>query len=393
MTATRPIRVMNIISRLNIGGISPYLIPLTAQLRALGYDSQLVSGAIGKSEGDMTYLAERDRVAPISVPSLGREISPLRDMATVRELWRLLRREKPDIVHTHTAKAGFAGRLAAWLARVPVILHSYHGHVFAGYFGPAKTRFYLTLEQFSARLSTRIVTVSQNLRHELADVYHVAPPRKVEVVIPGYDLASLYALQRGSGDFRARFGIPADAPLAGIVGRIVPIKNHALFLDAAARVRARVPEARFVIVGDGELRADVEAQVQALGLADRVIFTGWLNDLPPIYAALDALVLCSKNEGLPSSIIEALVTGTPVVGTAVGGVVDLLAGGLGALVPSGDTSALAEAMIAALNVPAVKANAARNRQTAFDLYHIVPSAARIDAFYKRLITERGGLRA
>lgn len=384
-SALAPIRVMNVISRLNIGGISPYVIPLTAHLRDMGYQSSLVAGSVGKREGDMSYLAERVNVNPIMIPSLGREISPLRDLTTIRQLYALMRRERPHIVHTHTAKAGFAGRIAAWLARVPIILHTYHGHVFAGYFGPAKTRFYLTLEQFCGRLSTRVITVSSYLSRELAGRYRVK--RAVDVVIPGYDLDDLRDVQR-SGAFRARFGIAPDAPLAAIIGRLVPIKNHALFLQAAARVRARLPAARFAVVGDGELRGELESLAGSLGLAGCVIFTGWQTDLPAIYGALDCNVLSSKNEGLPSSVIEALVTGVPVVATAVGGVNDLLAGDLGILVPPADADGLAAGIVTALTDPALRARAEASRAASYALYDIRASAARVDAYYRELLAAK-----
>ncbi len=381
-----PFKVMHIISRLNIGGISPYVIPITALLRQAGYQSALAAGSVGKREGDMGYLAEQVGVQPLHIPSLGREISPLRDLATVRDLYRLLRREKPHIVHTHTAKAGFAGRLAAKLAGVPLIFHTYHGHVFHGYFGAAKTRFYLALEQLCGALSTRIITVSPNLQREIGMVYRVAPPHKVAMVVPGYDLSGLRDLVRPSGDFRARFGIPEAAPLIGIVGRLVPIKHHALFLESMAQVAHALPAARFAIIGDGELRDALEAQAEALGIAQSVIFTGWQNDLPAIYSALDCLVLCSKNEGLPSAVIEALVTGVPVVATAVGGVPDMLADGRGALVPPNDADALAAAALHILrDLPTARNHAELLRRAAFDLYHIVPSAERLIAFYAEFL--------
>jgi len=380
-----PIRVMNVISRLNIGGISPFLIPLTAILHQMGYESQLVAGTVGAREGDMTYLANAD-VRLISVPSLGREISPLRDMATIRQLAALMRRERPHIVHTHTAKGGFAGRIAAWLARVPIILHTYHGHVFSGYFGPAKTRVYLTLEQFCGRVSTRILTVADSLRRELVEDYHVGPARKVEVVIPGYPLDHLMSLARPSGDLRTHFNIPAAAPLIGIVGRLVPIKNHALFLRAAQIVHQQRPDARFLIVGDGELRAEVEAQITALGLAECTHITGWITDLTEIYGALDALAITSKNEGLPSSVIEALVTGLPIAGTAVGGVRDMLANGLGLLVPPDDTQALATALLRLISDSQVQSKAMLNRSAAFQLYDIHPAAQRLHAYYQQLLS-------
>lgn len=381
-----PPKIVHIISRLNIGGISPYVIPITALLREAGYRSALIAGSLGKREGDMSYLAERVGVQPIYVPHLGRDISPLRDLTTVAQLYRLLRREKPTIVHTHTAKAGFVGRLAAKLAGVPLIFHTYHGHVFHSYFGAAKTRFYIALERFGGALSTRIIAVSPNLQREIGEIYRIAPLRKVAMVVPGYDLSALRDVTRPSGDFRARFGIPQEAPLVGIVGRLVPIKNHALFLSAMAQVAQALPQARFAIIGDGELRPALEAQVRALDMAESVVFTGWQHDLAAIYGALDCLVLCSKNEGLPSAVIEALVTGVPVVATAVGGVVDMLAEGRGALVPSNNAQALAEATLNVLrDLPAAQAHAQTLRQAAYDLYHIQPSTERLIAFYREFL--------
>jgi glycosyltransferase involved in cell wall biosynthesis len=379
-------KIVHIISRLNIGGISPYVIPIIALLREAGYRSALIAGSVGRREGDMSYLAERVGVQPIYLPRLGRDISPLRDLATVGALYRLLRREQPDIVHTHTAKAGFVGRLAARLAGVPYIFHTYHGHIFHSYFGAAKTRFYIALERFGGALSTRIIAVSPNLQREIGQVYRIAPLHKVAMVTPGYDLSALRDLKRPSGDFRARFGIPETVPLIGIVGRLVPIKHHALFLAAMVSVARAMPEARFAIIGDGELRDALEAQAAALGMAQAVVFTGWQDDLPSIYGALDCLVLCSKNEGLPSAVIEALVTGVPVVATAVGGVVDMLADGRGALVPPNDAAALAAATLNILrDLPAAQARAQALRQDAFDLYHIAPSAERLIAFYREFL--------
>ncbi len=279
----------------------------------------------------------------------------------------------------------FPMRTQPWLARVPIILHTYHGHVFSGYFGPTKTRVYLTLEQFCGRLSTRILTVAESLRRELIETYHIGPSGKVEVVIPGYTLGHLATLERPSGALRARFNIPPDAPLIGIVGRLVPIKNHALFLEAAKIARTQVPNAHFLIIGDGELRPEVEGQIATLGLGDCTQITGWVTDLAEIYGALDAVAITSKNEGLPSSVIEALVVGLPVVGTAVGGVRDMLAGDQGLLVPAGDVSALAEGMVRVLADPVQKRHAVVNRAAAFNLYDIGPATTRLHEYYQTLL--------
>jgi glycosyltransferase involved in cell wall biosynthesis len=344
-----------------------------------------VCGHIGPHEGDMAYLAESRGIQPIYVAELGRELSPLRDLVTLAKLWRLMRKIRPDVVHTHTAKAGFVGRIAAWLARVPVRVHTFHGHVLHGYFSPAKTRLFLWLERFTARLSDRLITISPALKDELANTYHIAPENKFIVVPLGLELAPYAETPRHQGGFRAAFHIPPGAPLVGTVGRIVPIKNHALFLQMADRVRKTAPNAHFVVIGDGEHRAEVETQVDTLGLRDAMTFTGWLQDLKPAYSDMDVLVISSDNEGTPVSIIEALAAGVQVVSTAVGGVPDLLRGGeYGRLVPPGDPDALAAAVVTALDGP--EQNTAR--QSIVAAYDITRLTGDLAALYRHLLASK-----
>lgn len=387
MTTQRPIRVMRIIARLNVGGPAIHVTLITEAMQSPDFENTLVCGHIGEHEGDMAYLAEEYGITPIYIAALERELAPLRDVVTLFKLWQLIRRMRPDVVETHTAKAGFVGRIAAWLAGVPVRLHTFHGHVFHGYFSPAKTRLFLWLERLTAQLSDRLVTISPSLRDELVHTYHIAPAEKFAVVQLGLDLKPFADTPRKTGDFRAQFNIPSNAPLVGIVGRIVPIKNHALFLNAAQRVREDIPNAHFVIVGDGELRANVEAQVSALSLQEAVTFTGFLRDLRPVYADMDALVISSDNEGTPVSIIEALAAGVPVVSTAVGGVPDLLKqGAYGRLTPPGDAEALANAISAALR------NGIDNRQAIQEeiiaQYHISRLVADLSTFYRDLLAAK-----
>ena len=387
-TTNRPIRVMRIIARLNVGGPAIHVTLLTARLCPPDFTSTLVAGHIGPHEGDMAYLAEQNGIEPVYVAELGRSLSPLRDVVTLVKLWRLMRRERPDVVHTHTAKAGFVGRIAAWLAGVPVRVHTFHGHVFHGYFSPTKTRLFLWLERFNARISARLITLTTGLRDELAGTYRIAPPDHFAVVPLGLDLEPFAQTQRGLGAFRAQFDIPPDAPLIGIVGRLVPIKNHGLFLEAARQLREQRPDIHFAIIGDGEERAAIEQQVDALGLRDAVTFTGWLNDLKPAYSDLDALVISSRNEGTPVSLIEALAAGVPVVSTAVGGVPDLLEdGALGRLVPTDDADALAAAINAALG----DSPRPEIQQAIVTRYGIDRLAADLAALYRELLAERGRL--
>ena len=387
MSVQRPIRVMRIIARLNVGGPALHVTLLTERLRPPEFESTLVCGRIGPGEGDMAYLAEERGITPVYVPELGRELHPLRDLVTLVKLWRLMRRLKPDVVHTHTAKAGFVGRWAAWLARVPVRVHTFHGHVFHGYFGAPKTRFFLTLERLTARLTDRLITISPALRDELSGVYRVAPAEKFAVVPLGLELAQYAAAPRGMGTLRAAYQIPPDAPLIGIVGRIVPIKNHALFLEMASRVLQSQPDAYFLIVGDGEERPAIEALADRLGLRTRAVFTGWMRDLVPVFSDLDLLVLSSNNEGTPTAIMQALAAGVPVVSTAVGGVPDLLRGGAwGRLVPPGDADGLAEAVLSALRDSALDPAIREAVLAEYDAARLADSLA---ALYRTLLAAKG----
>jgi glycosyltransferase involved in cell wall biosynthesis len=384
--AERPIRLLRIIARLNVGGPAIHVTLLTEKLGAPDYESILVCGSIEPGEGDMAYYAEAHGVQPVIIAELGRALHPVRDLVTLWKVYRLIRKLKPDVVHTHTAKAGFVGRVAAWAAGVPVIIHTFHGHVFYGYFGPLKTRFFILLEQLTARMSDTLITLTEGLRHELTQVYHITRRSRVTVLPLGLDLEAFSRTPRRCGDFRAAWGIPPGAPLIGIVGRLVPVKNHALFLEAAAKIRQTRPDARFAIIGDGESRAEIEAQVDRLGLRDAVIFTGWQRDLAPIYSDLDALVISSVNEGTPVSVIEALAGRCPVVATAVGGLPDLLDhGALGRLVPNGDAAALATAVLDTLDTPPDVTPAS---QLMLDRYGIDRLVKDLDALYRGLLAKK-----
>jgi glycosyltransferase involved in cell wall biosynthesis len=346
------IKAMQVIARLNIGGPAVYVTLVTEKLNQAGFEITLVTGNIEPDEGDMSYYAAEHGVTPLIVPGLSRSLNPLRDLVTIYRLYRLFRQHRPDIVHTHTAKAGFAGRWAAKLAGVPVIVHTFHGHVFAGYFSKRRTQMFILIERITARISDTIITLTQGLRRELVDDYRITRKEHITVLPLGLDLQPFADTPRKHGAFRAAWGIPPEVPLVGIVGRFVPVKNHKLFLDAAARIHRDRPDVRFVLIGDGELRAEIETHVDALDLRDVVTLTGWMRDTANAYADMDVFVISSVNEGTPVTVIEALANGCPVVATQVGGLTDLLDGGaFGTLVPSGDAAALADAIVQAVDAP------------------------------------------
>ena len=383
---TRPIRVMRIISRMNIGGPATHVVLLNAGLDRQGYDCLLVTGSEGAGEGSLRDLAVSSNLRLVMIPELGREIAPWSDLVTLVKLYRLMRRGRPDVVHTHTAKAGFVGRIAARLAGVPVVLHTFHGHVFRGYFSPARTRLYILIERLGARLSTRIVTISPRLREEIAQ-FGVAGRERIEIIPLGFELGVFTSQARASGAFRRSLGLPTNAKLVGAVGRLVPIKNIPLLLEAAALARQQDPDIRVVLVGDGELRDELEARSEALGLAGAVVFAGWRRDLASVYADLDAVVISSHNEGTPASLIEAMATGCPVIATRVGGVPDLIADGeTGRLVPPGDREALAAALLAVFREPERTTRMAElARHRVLERYQAQRLVADVDRLYRELV--------
>jgi glycosyltransferase involved in cell wall biosynthesis len=383
------ITVLRIIDRLNIGGPAIHAVVTSRGLDRARFRTVLVIGSIEASEGDMAYLLDQGGVEKvISIPSLGREMRALRDVRTAWQLFRVMRQERPAVVHTHKAKAGAIGRLTALLCGVPVRVHTFHGHVLRGYFGPAKTAFYRALERALALGTSRLVVPSPRLADELAGELHVAPRDNFEVIPLGFDLDPFAEADRLRGELRRELGVADGVRLIGIVGRMVPVKDHATFVAAARILAERRPDAHVVFVGGGELEAAIRATVEAAGLSARAHFLGWRRDLARIYADLDVVALSSINEGTPVSLIEAMTAGTPVVATAVGGVPDVLRGGeRGALVPARDPAALAAALEAAL-APDARARAQAVRAPIRAEYGQARLCRQLEALYGRLLDER-----
>jgi glycosyltransferase involved in cell wall biosynthesis len=371
---------------MNIGGPAVHVVLLNDGLRQRGYHCLLVTGSEGAGEGSLRDLAHERNLRLAMIPELGRDISLRGDLITLVKLYRLMRRERPHIVHTHTAKAGFVGRLAARLAGVPVVLHTFHGHVLRGYFSPAKTRLFVLMERLGARLSTRVITISPVLAEELAG-FGVANVDHIEIIPLGFELDAFESQSRGGGDFRRTLDLPASAKLVGAVGRLVPIKNIPLLLEAVALAREHDPAIHVVLVGDGELRDDLAAHARALGIGHAVRFAGWRRDLPRVYADLDAVVISSDNEGTPASLIEAMASGCPVVATRVGGIPDLITDGeSGRLVPRGDREALARALLDIFREPEETARmATRARESVIERYQARRLVDDIDRLYQELL--------
>ena len=330
-------KILRIIARLNVGGPARHVVWLTQGLKPKGYETLLVAGVVPAGEDDMSYVAAAADVQPFTIAEMSREIS-LKDAVTIWKLFRLMRRERPDVVHTHTAKAGTVGRVAGlmyrWLTPAALVgqprrcsfVHTYHGHVFHSYYGPLKTRLFLGIERFLARSSSdRIIVVSEQQRREINEVFRVGRSEQFAVIPLGIDMSAYALWQSRQTRLRAELNAHDDQVLVGIVGRLTEIKNHDLFLQGAALLKKNTAaKVRFVIIGDGNLRGDLEKQAKSLGLSEDVSFLGTRNDPEDFYPALDIVALTSLNEGTPLTLIEAMANARPVIATSVGGVVDLL---------------------------------------------------------------------
>ncbi|HKC62338.1 MAG TPA: glycosyltransferase [Pyrinomonadaceae bacterium] len=334
-------KVVRIIARLNVGGPARHVVWLTAGLRER-CETLLVAGRVPMGEDDMSYFASENAVEPLIIPQMSREISP-KDLWTIWKLYRLFVHVRPDLVHTHTAKAGTVGRVAGllyrWLTPMTLLarprrccfVHTYHGHIFHSYYGRLKTRIFLWIERTLARTGTdRIVVISPQQYREIHEEFHVGRARQFAVIPLGLDTNVFAEWSNHRHVMRDELEASDSDILVGIVGRLTEIKNHSLFLASAARYKERFGtvrmgrRVRFIILGDGNLRERLEGQARELGLDADVEFMGTRNDPENFYPALDIVALTSLNEGTPLTLIEAMANARAVIATAVGGVVDLL---------------------------------------------------------------------
>lgn len=326
MSRSEEITIARVIARLNVGGPAIQAILMTDAFRQKGYRSLLITGEVAPGEASMEYLAAANDVSPIKIGSMSRHISLPRDIKTLWALIRIFRRENPTVVHTHTAKGGTLGRIAGILTGVPILVHTFHGHVFSGYFSPFITRIFLAIERLLARYTDRIVAISDSQRTELSEVYRVAPAEKIVTIPLGFDMDPFLESSSQDGSFRADLGVPRGQPLVGWVGRLTAIKSPASLIDCALLFKSHPLAPRFVMVGDGDLRDECEASIRQKALDGVVLLTGCRRDLPGVYANLDFVVATSLSEGTPVALLEAMASGKAVISTDVGGVRDLMVG-------------------------------------------------------------------
>ncbi len=359
-------RILRIINRLNLGGPT-YNAAYLSKYLAPEFETLLISGMKDESEASSEFIVKQLGLEPLYLTDLRRELNIISDYKAYREIRKLIREFKPDIVHTHAAKPGTVGRLAAIHEKVPVVVHTFHGHVFHSYFGSLKTKFFLAVERYIARRSTAIIAISQMQKDELADKYRICSPEKIKIVPLGFDLSRFRVNQEElRKEFRLRYNLADDTVAIGIVGRLVPVKNHTLFIKAIKRLK-ETENKRFhaFIIGDGEDREVLETLCMNLGLNynkneesndDAVItFTSWIRNVEWALAGLDIIALTSFNEGTPVSLIEAQAAGKPVVTTDVGGIRDVVIKDETAfIVQSGDENGFAQKLSLLINDSALR---------------------------------------
>ena len=364
-------RVLRIINRFNLGGPTHNAAYLTRYLPG-EFETLLVGGAQEQSEEGSGHILKNLGVEPMILPEMQREVAPWRDRSAYRRIKQLIKEFKPDIVHTHAAKAGAVGRMAASELGVKAIVHTFHGHVFHSYFGAVRTAMYKNIERFLARRSSRIVAISEKQKSELVDEHRICADDKVSVIPLGFDLGKFQQEQAAKRAlFRRVYGVTDDEVAIGIVGRLVPVKNHDLFLEAMKLVRERTGrKVRAFIVGDGEERERLEGRTRELGLSQTtgpyfnghgfghglnghpmtgradITYTSWIKEIDIVNAGVDVVALSSFNEGTPVSLIEAQAANRPIVSTKVGGIENVVVeGGTALLSPTEDVERFAQNLL------------------------------------------------
>jgi len=394
------LKIVHIITRMDMGGSAQNTL-----LTALHHDSQhynvwLIKGstlesAMTKAETrlveDQLETAKKRGIEIIDVPSLVRRISPINDLRALVALFRLMRKLEPHIVHTHTSKAGILGRLAAWMARVPIVIHTPHGHVFYGHFGRSLSRIFLQMEKLLGRITHHQIALTPEEGNDYLNL-GVAKSKNISVIHSGVDLNCFKRSATESNPKRNELAIPPNSLVVGYVGWLIPIKGVTYLVNAMAEVVQRHPNSLLVLVGKGDEKGEEETklskQVENLGIADHVRFLGWRPDVDEIMGCFDIFVLPSLNEGMGRVLVEAMATGLPIVASSVGGIPDLVKDGEnGLLVPPADAGALKRAISDLLSDKAKRKRMGETGKRMCRPYSVEAMVEKIDNLYSRLLGE------
>ena len=386
----KKIKVLRIINRFNIGGPTYNATFLTAFLGD-DYETMLVGGLPEEGESDSLFILKKYGVTPVLIDELVREPNLKSDRAAYKKLKEIIREFSPDIVHTHASKAGALGRKAASACKVPVIVHTFHGHVFHSYFGNLKTTLFKIIERNLAKKSTGIVAISDIQKKELTEVHKICPVDKVKVVQLGFDLLPFHEKRISErGSVREKYGLKDDDIAIGIVGRIAAIKDHPFFLDVIEKVLNKTTKSiKVFIVGDGPDRNVIEDRVNEINRKFKGVIemTSWIKDIGTFNAGMDIICLTSKNEGTPVSLIEAQAANIPVVTTDVGGVRDIIdVDKTGYVVPKGNLNLYTEKLLELCEDEKRREKMSQNGWNyVHEKFHYTTLVKNMDRYYRELL--------
>ncbi len=387
------IKVLRIINRFNIGGPTYNATFLT---RFIGddFETLLLGGLPEEGEADSLHIPHEYGVEPTILDEMKRTPNFKSDREAYRKIKEIISEFKPDIVHTHASKAGALGRRAAFACDVPVVVHTFHGHVFHSYFSPLKTNLYKVIERRLAKKSTGIIAISDLQKKELSEKHKICKASKIKVIPLGFDLEKFRAdLADKRIETRKKHQLSEKTIAVAIVGRLAPIKNHAFFLQVVENLLAKgIPQAQFFIVGDGELRSEIESKSAAINqlYGEKIVLTSWIKDIASFNAGMDVICLTSDNEGTPVSLIEAQACNVPIVSTEVGGVLDIVSQGeTGFVVPKGDLQAFAEKLGLLIENEEIRKKMSQNGWNFVkDKFHYTRLAADMANYYRELLNKR-----
>lgn len=390
MINDRKIRVLRIINRFNIGGPT-YNATFLTRFLGSDYETLLVGGLPEEGEADSLHICRQYEVEPVILQELTRNPSLISDVKAFLRLRKIIKEFKPDIVHTHAAKAGAIGRLAAWSCGVPVRIHTFHGHVFHSYFSNVKTAIFKVIERFLALISTRIVAISPQQKKELVEDHRITSARKTEVIPLGFDLEKF---QNSANTFRLstreKYAIKENEVAIAVIGRLAAIKNHSFMIDVLEELQNQTDRSIVVfIVGDGELREEIEKRVQSVNWKKslRVVFTSWIKEVNEFVPGMDVVALCSFNEGTPVSLIEAQAANVTVISNDVGGVRDIISDGkTGVIVTNLDKFEYTQKLLSLIEDDLRRENFRLNSwEFVKEQYHYTRLVRDMDNLYKRLL--------
>jgi glycosyltransferase involved in cell wall biosynthesis len=391
-------KVIHIITRFDKGGSAENTFLTALELNKERYTVILIKGLANESnldEKESTAVnknletLQENGIFITTIPSLVRNLNPLKDCMAFFSLWKIMKTERPDIVHTHTSKAGFLGRWAAYFAGVPIVIHTPHGHVFHSYFNPVITKIFIVAERISSVITDKIITLTERERDEHIHE-KIAPAEKFVTIPSGVSLERFNNIRVDIKEKRGELGIPDDAFVIGTVGRLVPIKGHQYLISALPGIIKKFPRTVLLLVGDGHLKPKLEEQAKSLNIRDYIIFCGWRHDIPEVITLFDILVFPSLNEGMGRVLIEGMALGKPIIASDVGGIKNLIKKGInGILVPPADEKALEEALLHLMENSSLADKLGKEgKNIAFPDFDASTMVTKIDNLYRELLKRK-----